>query len=148
MVTGGARYLQRARDLRHLLNGEWISHILVALSGGPLHYKELYTAVRESSKAFDPWTGSEHPIPRRTLGRTLRRLETAGLVLRHEERVFPRSVVYSLTPAATKLLVSVRPLIDWAEEHLDLIERLQKAQAAKKGRKHADDEPPDDDLLD
>jgi DNA-binding HxlR family transcriptional regulator len=110
MAMGDARYLQRARDLRHLLNGDWVSDILVALSGGPLHYKELYTAVKESS-TFDPWTGAEHPIPRRTLTRTLRRLEAAGLVLRHEEQVFPRSVVYSLTPAATELLVSVRPLI-------------------------------------
>ena len=147
MVMGDARYLERARDLRHLLNGDWISDILVALSGGPLHYKDLYAAVKESS-TFDPWTGSQHPIPRRTLGRTLRRLETAGLVLRHEERAFPRSVVYSLTPAATTLLDSTRPLIAWAEEHLDLIERLQKAQAAMKRRQMRVDEPDDDDLLD
>lgn len=149
MVMGDVRYLQRARDLRRLLNGEWISHILVALSAGPLHYKELYTAIKEST-TFDPWTGSEHPIPRRTLGRTLRRLETAGLVLRHEERVFPRSVVYSLTPAATKLLASMRPVIDWAEEHLDLIERLQKVQAEERGRQSGTvaDHPDNDDLLD
>lgn len=147
MVGRDAKYLQRARDLHHLLNGDWISHILVALSTEPLHYKDLYIAVKESS-TFDPWTGSEHLIPRRTLGRTLRRLEMAGLVLRHEVRVFPRSVVYSLTPAAEDLLVRARPLIDWAEEHQDLIERLQKALAEEKARRSGDDESRDDDLLD
>lgn len=150
MVTGDVRYLQRARDLRHLLNGDWISHILVVLSAGPLHYKDLYAAIQAAS-TFDPWTGSAHPIQSRALGRTLRHLETAGLVLRHVESVFPRSVVYSLTPAAVDLLTRARPLIDWAEEHLDLIEHLQKAQAAKKRRRHQPDdehESPDDELFD
>jgi DNA-binding HxlR family transcriptional regulator len=139
MVTGDARYLQRSRDLRHLLNGEWITHILVALSAGPLHYKELHEAIQEMT-TFDPWTGTERRIQSRALGRTLRRMETAGLVDRFEERAFPRSVVYSLTPAATDLRARARPLIDWAEEHLDLIERLQKAPE--------DGESPDDDQPD
>lgn len=155
MVTGDVRYLERARDLRHLLDGDWISHILVVLSAGPLHYKDLHAAIQAAS-TFDPWTGSNHPIQGRTLGRTLRRLETAGLVLKHVETVFPRSVVYSLTPAAEDLLSRARPLIDWAEEHLDLIERLQKAQAAKKRRRRqldgkresSDRESPDDELVD
>lgn len=147
MVMGETRYLQRARDLHHLLNGDWISHILVALSTGPLHYKDLYATVKELS-TFDPWAGSEHPIPRRTLGRTLRRLVTAGLIVRHEERVFPRSVIYSLTPAAEELLVRAGPLIGWAEEHQDLFERLQRAQAEKKGRRSRSESSTDDELLD
>jgi DNA-binding HxlR family transcriptional regulator len=148
MVMGDARYLQRSRDLRHLLNGEWITHILVALSAGPLHYKDLHAAIQEMS-TYDPWTGQERRIQGRALGRTLRRLETGGLVLRHEERVFPRSVVYSLTPAATDLLTRARPLIDWAEEHVDLIERLQRSQSKKKGhRPQPSDELPDDDRFD
>lgn len=126
MVTGDARYLARSRDLRHVLNGEWITHILVALNAGPLHYNELHAAIQEMT-TFDPWTGSVRKIQSRALGRTLRRMETAGLVDRVEERTFPRSVVYSLTPAGADLLVRARPLIDWAEENLDLIERLQKA---------------------
>ncbi|MER6760025.1 MULTISPECIES: winged helix-turn-helix transcriptional regulator [Amycolatopsis] len=140
MVTGDARFLQRSRDLRHLLNGEWITHTLVALSAGPLHYNELYAAIQEMT-TFDPWTGSERKIQSRALGRTLRRMETAGLVDRVEERTFPRSVVYSLTKAAADLLDRSRPLIDWAEENLDLIERLQRAQAD--GEQSPDDEQPD-----
>ena len=128
MITGDARFLQRSRDLRHLLNGEWIVHTLVALSAGPLHYNELHAAIREMT-TFDPWTGAVRRIQSRALGRTLRRMETSGLVDRFEERTFPRSVVYSLTPAAADLLARTRPLIDWAEANVDLIERLQKAQA-------------------
>lgn len=86
---------------------------------------------------FDPWTGTVRRIRSRELGRTLRRMETACPVDRVAERTFPRSVVYSLTPAAADLLVRARPLIDWAEENLDLIERLQKAPD--------DGEPPQDD---
>jgi len=147
MVMGDARYLELSRDLRHLLNGEWITHILVALRAGPLHYKDLHAAIQEMS-TFDPWTGQERRIQGRALGRTLRRLETGGLVLRHEERVFPRSVVYSLTPAATDLLTRARPLIDWAEEHVDLIERLQTSQSKNNGRRpQSSDEVPDDDMF-
>ncbi|MCP2243477.1 winged helix-turn-helix transcriptional regulator [Lentzea aerocolonigenes] len=108
-----------------MLNGEWLTHILVALSAGPLHYNELHAAIQDMT-TFDPWTGTVRKIQSRALGRTLRRMETAGLVDRVEERTFPRSVVYSLTPAAADLLVRAQPLIDWAEENLDLIERLQK----------------------
>jgi DNA-binding HxlR family transcriptional regulator len=130
MVMGDARYLQRSRDLRRLLNGEWITHVLVALSAGPLHYKNLYEAIQEMT-TFDPWAGTERRIQSRALGRTLRRMETAGLVDRCEVRTFPRSVVYSLTPAATDLLARVQPLVEWAEEHLELIERLQRSPDAR-----------------
>lgn len=137
MVTGDNRYPQRSRDLRHLLNGEWVIHILVALNAGPLHYNELYSAVQDMT-TFDPWTGSVRRIQSRALGRTLRRIETGGLVDRFEERTFPRSVVYSLTPAAKELLIAVEPLIAWGEKHADLIEHLQKSQS--KGR----EQPPSD----
>ncbi|WP_369406688.1 winged helix-turn-helix transcriptional regulator [Lentzea aerocolonigenes] len=125
MGMGDDKHLARSRDLRHMLNGEWLTHILVALSAGPLHYNELHAAIQDMT-TFDPWTGTVRKIQSRALGRTLRRMETAGLVDRVEERTFPRSVVYSLTPAAADLLVRAQPLIDWAEENLDLIERLQK----------------------
>ena len=91
---------------------------------------------------FDPWTGTERRIQSRALGRTLRRMETAGLADRVEEWTFPRSVVYSLTPAAADLLVRARPLIDWAEENLNLIEQLQKAPDDG-DQSQDDDEQPD-----
>ena len=112
MVTGDREYyLNRWRDLRHLLNGEWIIHILVVLNSGPLHYKDLYQAIQESS-TFDPWSGAVRKISGRALGRTLRRLEAGGLVVRTEERVFPRSVVYSITPAAADLLARAQAVMD------------------------------------
>jgi DNA-binding HxlR family transcriptional regulator len=86
-------------------------------------------------------------IQGKALNRTLRRLEAAGLVLRHEERVFPRSVVYSLTDAAVDLLNSARPAIDWVDRHHDLIERLQKSQAKERnGAADTDGEDADDEV--
>jgi DNA-binding HxlR family transcriptional regulator len=129
MVTGDARYLQRSRDIRHLLAGDWITHIMVALSAGPLHYNELHAAIQDMT-TYDPWTGTERRIQSRALSRTLRRMETSGLVDRFEEQTFPRSVVYSLTPAAA------------------LIERLQKSQSKSQEppAQMLDGEPPHDDL--
>jgi DNA-binding HxlR family transcriptional regulator len=66
-------------------------------------------------------------------------METSGLVNRFEERTFPRSVVYSLTPAAAELLARMRPLIDWADVNIDLIKRLQKAQGD--GARSRDEQP-------
>jgi DNA-binding HxlR family transcriptional regulator len=147
MVTGDARYLQRSRDIRHLLAGDWITHIMVALSAGPLHYNELHAAIQDMT-TYDPWTGTERRIQSRALSRTLRRMETSGLVDRFEEQTFPRSVVYSLTPAAADLLTRARPLIDWADEHIELIERLQKSQSKshEPPAQMLDGEPPHDDL--
>jgi DNA-binding HxlR family transcriptional regulator len=148
MVAGDARYLERWRDLRHLLNGEWIIYTLVALSTGPLHYKDLHAAVQDSI-TFDPWSGSVRKIGGRALGRTLRRLEAGGMIHRHEERVFPRSVIYSLTPAANDLLIRAQPIVDWADRHPELFTQLRSAQVESNGH-HAPSggEPPDDDVLD
>ncbi|WP_435581618.1 winged helix-turn-helix transcriptional regulator [Amycolatopsis thermoflava] len=144
MATGDTGYyLDRWRDLRHLLNGEWIIHVLVTLNAGPLHYKQLYEAIQESS-TFDPWSGSIRRISGRALGRTLRRLEAGGLVVRTEERVFPRSVVYSITPAAVDLLAKARAVMDWAEEHPELFEQLRKAQSDNERDQRAWSEEPDE----
>jgi DNA-binding HxlR family transcriptional regulator len=102
--------------------------ILVALSAGPLHYNELQLAVQELSP-FDPWTGVERKIQGRALSRTLGRMVSNNLVDRVEEQAFPRTVTYSLTPATADLLARVQPLIEWADEHHDLIERAQRSQS-------------------
>jgi DNA-binding HxlR family transcriptional regulator len=138
--------VERWRDLRHLLNGEWIIYILVALSEGELHYKDLHDTIQDMS-TYDPWTGSVRKIQSRALGRTLRRLEAGGLVLRHEERVFPRSVVYSLTPAAVDLLARARSVVDWAEANTDLFEQLRTTQVDANGTPvMPSDDASDDDL--
>jgi DNA-binding HxlR family transcriptional regulator len=144
MVSGDGRYVQRGRDLRHLLNGEWIMPILVALSAGPLHYNELQLAVQELSP-FDPWTGVERKIQGRALSRTLGRMVSNSLVDRVEEQAFPRTVTYSLTPATADLLARVQPLIEWADEHQDLIERAQRLQSNGQADQALDSDPDDED---
>jgi DNA-binding HxlR family transcriptional regulator len=117
MTTGDAAFLRRSRDLRHILNYDWISDILVALRSGPLHYSELLATV-QSNAAFDPWTGTQRRIQPRVLVRTLRRMEDNGLIVRHEQSSsFPRSVSYTLTHAAEALLPRLEQLASWAEQH-------------------------------
>jgi DNA-binding HxlR family transcriptional regulator len=56
-------------------------------------------------------------ICRRMLTRTLRGLETDGLVHREVFPTVPPSVEYSLTPLGRTLLVPLSALADWAVEH-------------------------------
>ncbi|WP_325707470.1 transcriptional regulator [Amycolatopsis sp.] len=132
MVTGDTSYLQRLHDLRHLLNGEWIPDILVALRSGPLHYKELLATIDEAS-GFDPWSGGRRSLQSRVLSGTLLRLTASGLVRRFEEpAVFPRSVLYEITPAAVQVLDRALPMTEWADEHADLIEHARRARAKER----------------
>lgn len=118
--------------------------ILVALSAGPLHYNELQSAVQGLSP-FDPWTGVERKIQGRALSRTLGRMVSNKLVDRFEEQTFPRAVVYSLTPAAADLIARVKPLIEWADEHHDLIEQAQRLQSNGQQDQVLDGDASDDD---
>ncbi|MFC0107932.1 winged helix-turn-helix transcriptional regulator [Kibdelosporangium aridum] len=147
MQTGDTKYLQLSRDLRHLLAGDWITHILVALRDGPLHYKDLHAAI-EAMTTYDPWTGTVRSIQPRVMVRTLRRMETAGLVNREDQQTFPRSVIYSLTPAGADLLIKGQPLVDWAQEHIDLIHRLQQASVKSQDLQPEASDEADDDVSD
>ncbi|KAA2252377.1 helix-turn-helix transcriptional regulator [Solihabitans fulvus] len=142
-------YLQRSRDVRHLLNGEWISDIVMLLGHGPMRYSEVMAKLRAASEV-DPWTGAERSIQGRQLTRTLRRLEEIRLVNRNEEPGhFPRRVTYSLTEAARELLLSVEPFVAWAERHSDLIDLARRMQTDQRGgAPQSLPDGPDDDYLD
>ena len=49
---------------------------------------------------------------------TLKRLETIGLVHREQYPVMPPRVEYSLTELGKSLIPSLKPLLEWAVEHL------------------------------
>ncbi|MFC0433370.1 helix-turn-helix domain-containing protein [Kutzneria buriramensis] len=103
----GAALLQSLLDLRQLLAGEWNADILVVLQAGPRRYTELLEAVRTST-AVDRRTGRCRHAQTRTFVYTLRRMEADGLITRREqESVWPRQVLYSLTPTASQLLSSL-----------------------------------------
>jgi DNA-binding HxlR family transcriptional regulator len=50
-----------------------------------------------------------------------------------------------LTPATADLLARVQPLIEWADEHQDLIERAQRLQSNGQADQALDSDPDDED---
>ncbi|MFF4506668.1 winged helix-turn-helix transcriptional regulator [Streptomyces sp. NPDC001401] len=128
---GSDCYLQRAHDLRHLLSGEWVWDVLVALVDGPLQYTVLLDAIR-SRQSGTCWPGRKHHYLRDgTLNRTLRRLEQGELVTHDREADFPYHSAYALTPAAKELLAMMVPLVEWAESNADLLERVRQRRHAE-----------------
>ena len=57
------------------------------------------------------------PITHRTLSRTLKEMESDGLVERHDHGVIPPRVDYSLTPLGRSLEGVLQAMHQWAEEH-------------------------------
>lgn len=120
------RYLQSIHNFRRLLNGEWMWDVLVSLRSGPLQYTGLLTVIREHCLA-NGWPGRTHEyLQDSTLNRTLRRLEEAEFVCRSREETFPYRTTYWLSEPARQLLDAAVPLIDWAEEHAELVERVRR----------------------
>ncbi|MBW8481913.1 winged helix-turn-helix transcriptional regulator [Actinomadura parmotrematis] len=90
-------------DVFRRFGDKW-SLLLVALLGArPHRYNELHRAVEG--------------ISQRMLTRTLRSLETDGLVQRDVHPTVPPSVEYRLTPLGRTLLVPLSALADWAVQH-------------------------------
>ncbi|MFE0104469.1 winged helix-turn-helix transcriptional regulator [Streptomyces sp. NPDC059009] len=130
-----ARFTERFRDLRQMINGEWIPDILVALSEGPAQYSVVLSRVRERTKN-DGWTSRRRHLQESILTRTLRRMEQRELITHEREDSFPYHAHYRLTPAAVELLTAVAPFVSWAERHTDLVERARarhRANAAGTG---------------
>ncbi|GAA2130469.1 helix-turn-helix domain-containing protein [Streptomyces synnematoformans] len=82
---------------------KWSMLLVILLGGRPHRYNELHRAVEG--------------ISQRMLTRTLRTLESDGLVHRRVHPTVPPSVEYSLTPLGRSLLEPVSALADWAVRH-------------------------------
>lgn len=134
MRMGDDTSLQRLWDLRHLLNGEWIPDVLVALSSGPLRRGELLDMIR-STTVPNGWShGDTRNLSDSVLGRTLTRLEMAELVEHtRDKRSFPPISQYRLTSAAQELFATLEGPVLWAEEHDALIKRVQKRRRRGQG---------------
>ncbi|RLV78525.1 hypothetical protein D3C57_109110 [Streptomyces rapamycinicus NRRL 5491] len=115
------------RHALHILNGEWIPDVLVALADGPKQYTGLLGIIREKTRE-DGWSETRHLyLQESVLNRTLRRLEREELVERHREPTFPYRARYQLTSAANELLTALTPLTEWPKHHADLVSRAQQA---------------------
>ncbi|MGI5127327.1 winged helix-turn-helix transcriptional regulator [Pseudonocardia sp. CA-107938] len=87
----------------------WSMLLVIVLGTRPYRYNELHRAIEG--------------ISQRMLTRTLRGLETDGLVHREVLPTVPPSVEYSLTPLGASLLGPLSGLADWAVEHGDRFRR-------------------------
>jgi DNA-binding HxlR family transcriptional regulator len=61
------------------------------------------------------------------LTQTLRNLEQRGIVERKIMPTVPPAVEYSLSPLGTTLIPLMAALRQWAEEHMDEVERAEQA---------------------
>jgi DNA-binding HxlR family transcriptional regulator len=87
------------------IGDKWSMLLVIILGGGPHRYNELHRAIEG--------------ISQRMLTRTVRNLETDGLVRREVLPTVPPSVEYSLTPLGVRLLEPLSGLADWAVLHAD-----------------------------
>ncbi|MCT9082996.1 winged helix-turn-helix transcriptional regulator [Streptomyces fulvoviolaceus] len=90
-------------DVFRRLGDKWSLLLLVLLGGRPHRYNELHRSIEG--------------ISQRMLTRTLRSLETDGLVWRRVHPTVPPSVEYGLTPLGRTLLEPLSALADWAVLH-------------------------------
>ncbi|RQX15302.1 transcriptional regulator [Micromonospora ureilytica] len=90
-------------DVLRQVSDKWTLLLLTLLGGHPYRFNELHRAVEGISP--------------RMLTRTLRTLESDGLVDREVFPTLPPSVEYRLTPLGVSLLEPLSALADWAVDH-------------------------------
>lgn len=90
-------------DVLRRVGDKWTVLVIVLLGKRPYRFNELHRGIET--------------ISQRMLTRTLRGLETDGLVHREVFPTVPPSVEYSLTPLGHSLLVPLSTLADWVVDH-------------------------------
>ena len=92
---------------------KWSVLILGAIGRRPLRFNMLLREVE----------GISHKV----LSQTLKRLERDGLLSRTVHPTVPISVEYAVTPLGTTLASAVTVVIDWAQDHIELVMQSQRA---------------------
>ncbi|UCM90589.1 winged helix-turn-helix transcriptional regulator [Streptomyces marincola] len=92
-------------DVFRRVGDKWSLLLVVLLGSRPHRYNELHRSIEG--------------ISQRMLTRTLRALETDGLVHREVHPTVPPTVEYRLTPLGRSLLEPLSALADWAVLHAE-----------------------------
>lgn len=103
----------RHREILDLVADKWSLYVVAYLGAGPRRFTELKRGI--------------DGISQRMLTVTLRGLERDGIVERTVYNVMPPHVAYALTPMGSTLLQATAPLIDWAMQHLPVIDAARVA---------------------
>ncbi|MFD0559944.1 HxlR family transcriptional regulator [Stackebrandtia endophytica] len=102
-------------DVLRRVGNKWSILVIVLLGRRPHRFNELHRGIET--------------ISQRMLTRTLRALETDGLVHREVYPTVPPSVEYRLTALGRSLLEPLSALADWAVAHRDDIAAARRSAA-------------------
>lgn len=91
------------RDVLDRIGDQWSLLVLETLEGGTMRFNALSREIGDISKQM--------------LSRTLRRLEQDGFVRRTVYPEVPPRVEYELTELGSSVLIPMKSLITWADEH-------------------------------
>ena len=86
-----------------LINGRWKPMVIHWLLNGTRRFNQLQRDLG--------------PVTHRTLSKTLKEMESDGLVERHDYREIPPRVDYSLSKRGKSLEPVLNAMHDWAVEH-------------------------------
>ncbi|GAA4316251.1 hypothetical protein GCM10023149_13090 [Mucilaginibacter gynuensis] len=93
------------RDALYVLSGKWKLPLIVALSSGPLRFKDIQRALED--------------ITPKILSKELKELEINGFIERKVFATTPVTVSYELTPYSATLDNVVGALREWGMQHRD-----------------------------
>jgi DNA-binding HxlR family transcriptional regulator len=95
------------------IGDKWTVLAVLLLSAGPQRFTELRDGIGR--------------VAPKVLTQTLRRLERDGLITREVFAEVPPRVVYTLTPMGESLILPIKAVSDWAEEHMPSIAAAQES---------------------
>jgi len=106
------------RDALYVLSGKWKLPLIVALSDGPMRFKDIQRALGE--------------ITPKILSKELKELELNEFVERKVFATTPVTITYQLTPYSKSLENVLYELMKWGMQHRQRItESMRKPVAAK-----------------
>jgi DNA-binding HxlR family transcriptional regulator len=91
------------RDTLYVLNGKWKLPIIIALSSGPMRFKELERALED--------------ITPKVLSKELKELELNDFLTRTVYATTPVTVEYKLTQYSQSLNKIIEEMVDWGLQH-------------------------------
>lgn len=123
MDPEGVAFLRQIQSIKHVFGDKWTLAILIALSGGPLRYRDIGPTV--SSYRVEEARDPQHTeLSESVLNRMLKKLLREGFISKTAPtRTVPPVVFYALEPPAWDLLDAGRSLAEWTLTHSDAIAR-------------------------
>ena len=100
-----------------VMGGKWKPLILYHLNSGRKRFGDLRRLVAGISE--------------KVLIQQLRELAAAGVVVRHDYRLVPPMVDYTVTPFGMTLVRALMPLCVWGNEHRTEIEEIIQARSSE-----------------